>query len=598
VKKLLSIRPVVWTGLLVLIGSLWLPAFAQEGEGVSFSTQVSKERLGLNERLKVTFSMNKDGDNFSPPNFDGFDILMGPTQYISSSFINGQRSYSKSYSYTLRPKKKGSFTIGQASITIDGKTYKTSPVSVTITRAVDNPNAPPTPDQLVDKGIFLLTEVSNTNPYLNEAISVTYKLYIGATTMVDNFNAVEQPKFPDFWSQNIPIDKYIPENTTYKGEPFRSVVLSKAVLYPQKSGVLNIEPMSIDVFVRVPTNRRDYFGRREYVSATKRVTAPARTIRVKPLPTQGRPDSFDGAVGQFEFEVSPSRTLLEATESMQVEVKVSGKGNLQLFQLPQLVLPSSLEVYEPELDQDIRTRISGQSGSVSQTYTVIPQYGGRYPIPPVEFSYFDPVQETYRTLKSEDMTIEVNGNAPSGEGEGPERVDRNLIAATDGNTFHFIRIKPVLRNISHRRFLGSLGFYLGIALPLLSIPLVVWWRRKHQDARSDLALMQRKKAEKLVRKYLSDAKAAMDSEDNFYIALEKALHNFVKARLNLDTVQMSKDQIREEFTSRGLTEELIQAFIELLETCEIARYSPVSQVDMQRAYDRAADVIPHIDKSL
>ncbi len=581
-------------GLVVLSPSV----YAQDETGVSFTANVSKKSLGINERLKVTFVMNKDGDNFVPPNFQGFDILIGPMQSISSSWINGKRSYSKSYTYTLRPQKQGNFSIGQASIEIDGKTYKTSPVAITVTRAVDNPNAPPSPEDLVEKGVFLVTELSTTNPYLNEAVSVTYRLYISSNTKANSFNPVEQPKYPDFWSQNFPIDKYEFKNVTYKGEPYISVELSKAVLYPQKAGKLVIEPLSIDVFVEVPTNRRDFFGRREYVSATKRITAPARTVNVKPLPTAGQTESFNGAVGSFEFEVTPSRTDLEATESLQINVTVSGKGNLKLFQLPELVLPSSLEVYEPELNQNVRTLHSGLSGSVTQSYTVIPQYGGRYPIPEVEFSYFDPSAGVYRTLRSKESNIQVSGNAADPSGTGPAVVGRNRIQAVTADNFHFIKIRPDLKKISNGNFLGSLGFYLGLLVPMLFIPVAVWWKKNRMEAAKDHLSIQRKKAHKLVKRHLSEARTAIDSEDDFYIALEKALYNFIKAKLHLDTAQITKDQIREEFRSRGLDEKLGEAFLGLLETCEMARYSPLTQAEMKRDYDKAAEVIPKIDKSL
>ena len=213
-----------------------IPSFAQDEDAVTFEMKLSKEKLGINERLRVEFAMNKDGDNFNPPSFDGFQVVMGPSQSISSSWINGKRSFSKSYSYILKPTAQGSFTIGQAAIEIDGETYKTLPRKVQITAAVDNPNAPKSADDVADESLHLVAEVSKGNPYLNEAVTVVYKLYISSNISVTNFRPLDSPKYNNFWSQDIPVTKYNTVNETYNGKPYRSVILKRVVLYPQKRG--------------------------------------------------------------------------------------------------------------------------------------------------------------------------------------------------------------------------------------------------------------------------------------------------------------------------------------------------------------------------
>ena len=148
------------SALALLFLFVGFPAFAQQSGEVTFSLEVSKDRLGVNERLRADFVMNRDGDNFVPPDFEGFRILMGPSQAISSSWINGVRSYSKTYSYTLAPLSKGTFTIGQGSIIIDGKTYKTIPKKITVTDAVAQPNGAPSADEIADENLHLIAEIS------------------------------------------------------------------------------------------------------------------------------------------------------------------------------------------------------------------------------------------------------------------------------------------------------------------------------------------------------------------------------------------------------------------------------------------------------
>ena len=367
---------------------------------VVFEAKASKTQLGVNERLRIDFTMNEDGDNFTPPSFEGFKVVGGPSQSIKNYSINGKRSFSKSYSYFLSPTKRGVFTIEQSSIEINGESYKTAPMKITVTTAVDIPKDPNDPNYIASENIHLVAEVSTTNPYLNEPVSVVYKLYVAENTGVRNWSELDSPRYNDFWSQNIDVKGQNVREGKYKGEDYRYAVLKKTVLYPQKTGKLNIEPLTLDVSVEVPSKRRDIFGRSITTTANLTVTAGKRTINVKPLPSAGRPKDFSGAVGRFDFSLSSSKKKLEVTEAFNLKLKVSGNGNLKLFELPKPKLPSALEVYEPEHSEKVSTNLSGMKGSITDTYTIVPNDQGRYPIPAVSFSYFDLKSEAYKTIKS------------------------------------------------------------------------------------------------------------------------------------------------------------------------------------------------------
>ena len=183
---------------------------------VKFEVKVSKNTLGINERLRVDFEMNQDGDNFNPPDFANFTVVGGPNQSVSNSWINGKRSYSKTYSYFLSPQKRGTYIIDQATIEIDRQIYKTSPVKITVTAAVDKPKDPNDPDFIASENIHLVAEVSNAYPYLNQAITVVYKLYVSPNTGVSNWREIDNPRFNAFWSQNIDIKGLKFQNGTYK----------------------------------------------------------------------------------------------------------------------------------------------------------------------------------------------------------------------------------------------------------------------------------------------------------------------------------------------------------------------------------------------
>lgn len=567
---------------------------------VTFEAKVSKTSLGINERLRIDFEMNKDGDNFIPPNFSDFEVVGGPNTSVSNSWFNGKRSYKKTYSYFLAPKKRGTFTIEQAIIEIEGEVYKTFPVTIKVTAAVDKPNGPPDASDIASESIHLVAEVSKSNPYLNEAITVVYKLYVSPETGVSNWSEKDNPRYNDFWSQDIQIKGLNIQKGTYEGKDYRYVVLRKTVLYPQKTGKLKLEPLVLDITVEVPTNRTDIFGRALMTKVPKTVTAGSRTINVKPLPEKGKPADFKGAVGDFSLKVTSTKNQLNATESLQAKIEVSGKGNLKLFELPKLTVPSSLEVYEPEHQETVRTDLSGMQGKISDTYTIVPQYKGKYPIPAVTFSYFDIKTGRYKRLSSEELIIDVlegptaSSSVPSGEATSP--VKQPVTSGT--NAFAFIKTSSHWIPKSTTAFFNSNLFWSLLLGPFIFIPVAIFLRRRKVSRDADVQGNRIRKADRLARKYLSKAKKDLGEKEAFYIALEKALHNYLKAKLTIETSDFNKEKISKLLIGKKVDQASVAQFIEILESCELARYTPITQVTMQNDYDKAAKTISTIDKQL
>ncbi|AEH00744.1 MULTISPECIES: BatD family protein [unclassified Lacinutrix] len=567
---------------------------------VEFKARVSKKTLGLNERLRVDFSMNQDGDNFKAPKFSGFNIVGGPNQSVSNSWINGKRSFEKTYSYFLAPERMGDFMIEEATIEIEGKTYKSSPIVIKVTKAIDKPKDPNSPSVVASENIHLVAEVSKTNPYLNEAVTVVYKLYVSPSTGVSNWRETKDPEFDDFWSQNINPKGLKAERGKYKGEDYQFVILRRTVLYPQKTGKLEIEPLQLEVTAEVPTRRRDIFGQRLMSKVLVNVSAGSRTINVKPLPEENKPEDFNGAVGEFSINLSTSKTALNASESLQAKVEVEGKGNLKLFEIPKLNLPGSLEVYEPEHNENVRTTFNGMQGSISDSYTIVPQYKGKYPIPAISFSYFDPKTESYKRLSTNEQIVNVL--------EGPVygASDNNLVTqgsekqrvVLSNDQFAFIKTEPHFISKTQKPFFKSTAFWTSLLAPLLCIPLAIVFRRKRDERASDVVGNRLRKADRLAKKYLGAAKKSLGQKEAFYIALERALHNYLKAKLNIETSELSKDRISVLLTEKNVEQTVINDFISILENCELARYTPITTVTMQQDYDKAAKTINLIDKQI
>ena len=557
---------------------------------VKFDVSVSKSKLGLNERLRVDFVMNQNGDNFSPPKFENFQIIGGPNQSIKTSYVNGERSFSKTYSYFLKPLKKGTLQISQASIEIDNETYKSLPIEVTITDSVKQPSDAVT-QYYNDDDIELRALISKGSPFLNEPITVVYKLYYKAPINISDARETETPKFKDFWSQTIKIPQLKVQREVYKGQNYNVVEWRKVVLYPQRVGELEISPLSLNLVLDVPTDKRDFFGNVIYDQTSQLISTGMRRINVKNLPNQGKPDSFTGAVGEFEFDVILNKNSLRATESFQAELKVKGSGNLKLFDLPNILVPNSMELFEPEREELINTNLSGMSGSISKLFTVIPRFQGNFPIEEVEFSYFNPETEKYKILKSPRLTIDVfDGPALS---NSITNDNSNIITAED--SFRFIKIKGNLKEIKNDIFFESKLFYALVASPfafLLSLFAFTFYRRKRKESSYELMRIE----ERQINKMIDSAKDAIGDKILFYDKIEKAIIKSLIVKFSIRMESLNKDKIQQIGQEKGLLRNDITLIIKLIENCEKAKYSQSSDSIMNKDLENARKAINSILK--
>ena len=373
--------------------------------------------------------------------------------------------------------------------------------------------------------------------------------------------------------------------------------VKKIVLYPQKSGKLVIEPLSLDLDLELPTNRRDMFGRVVITNGNKRVSAGAKTIAVKALPEAGKPADFSGAVGKFDFKVTPSKTNLKNGESLDLLVSVTGKGNMKLFNLPKPVVPNSLEMYDPVHDEKVNTNLSGMSGKTSDKYTIIPQFKGNYPIKPMQFSYFDLGSGTYKTISSPEIMINVlDGPSANDQVATTPGVQKNVISGSE--QFKYIKLKSEFISMKEDDFFGSKTFYGLLFLPFLILPLIVLFKKKKEALDSDVFGNRIKMNNRLAKKYLSEAKKQINNKEPFYVALEKAMHNFLKAKLHIETSDMSKSNIQQLLASRNANTQTIIDFINLTENCELARFAQSSSTAIQQDFDKAVEIISDLEKQI
>ena len=564
---------------------------------VNFTATPSKKTLGLNERIKIEFSIDQDGDNFIPPKFSDFNIVGGPSQSIRNSWINGKKSYSKSYIYFLSPKTKGKLKIGQASIEVDGEIYKTSPIEIIVTSEIEKPKDPNDPNYIADQNIFLVAEISNKNPYLNEGISVTYKLYVSPDTGVDNWSEINSPRYADFWSNNIDIKKLNIREGKYKGRNFRYVVLRKTLLYPQKIGTLKIEPLTLDISVQVPTNKRDFFGQVLTTNINKTVSAGATSIKVKELPIENVPENFSGAVGDFEFKTESSKNKIILDDAFELSQEISGVGNFNLFDFPEIQFPNSLEVYQPEKKEKISKRVSGMKGKISNSYTIVPSSPGKYKIPSTAFSFFDPKINKYKTIYSEPIFIDVTGGLnESSQENNLSMINRKIVKSKEEIQFESFKTKSKFHQIDKEIFFNSKSYWYLIALPFVISILIILVKKFNKKIRFNYSFNSSINPKKVDKKIM-DLESMIGNKLQFYDRSFQLLEFYFRTRFKINISKMTNLEL--ELKLEEMKFPLIQRelFFAILRNCQMAKYTPIDLNEMNTDFIKIKQLTESSEKN-
>ncbi len=572
--------------------------FSINAQESALKATVSKNKLGVNQRLRVEFSTNKQGaDNFKAPSFTNFKVISGPSQSVSQSWINGKVSFSKSYTYIIQPKRKGEYNIASATIEIGGKKIASNTVKIIVLSAVDIPKDPNDPNYIAQQNIHLVAELSKSQPYVGEGIYVEYRLYFSDNVGIYDNAITEAPQYNGFWNQEIKRNGTPVKTGMYNGERYRYAILHKALLIPTKNGKLAIDPMKMDIIVAVPTGRADFFGNVITKQVRKEFSSAKKIVNAKALPLKNKPEDFTGAVGKFSFDVSLSKHTLKANESSQIKVAVKGKGNLKLFELPKIETPKELEVYQPERKENVSVTSSGLRGSVTDTYTVVPEFKGKYKIPKTTFSYFNPKEKVYQTITTGDLYVDVLEGKELPANSGDRAITKQDVKIT-GDNFKYIQKSSSFKSISTSDFFKSSLFYLLLLLPIIAIPVVILINKKKEERDGDVLGNKQRKADRLAKKYLSESQKQLGNKEAFYEALERALHNYLKAKLGIETSDISRDKITDLLKIKQVSNETIKDFIDVFNDCDFARYTPITKVQMKEEYEKAKQVLTQLDKQL
>lgn len=598
----------LWIALLALT----VQAYADDK--VTF-TASAPDAVAVGDQFRLSYTVNTQKvKNFRAPSIKGFDVLMGPSRSYSMQSINGNTTETLTFTYILLAQKEGEYTIPGATITANGDQMLSNSVKIKVLPA-DKANSSQSGNaqstsrssssgtSISNNDLFITATASKTTAYEQEAILLTYKIY----TVVDlrGFDNVKLPDFKGFHSQEVELPndrRWGLEH--YKGRNYHSTIYRQFVLFPQQSGKLTIDAARFDASIEKMDAIDDPFeaffnGGAGSIQIKKTLMTPKLTIDVKPLPA-GKPADFSGGVGEFNISSSINSTKVKTNDAITVKVVISGTGNLKLVGEPEVKFPEDFEVYDPKVDSKFRLTNAGLSGNKVIEYLAIPRNAGTYKIPAIKFSYFDIKSRSYKTLTTEEYTVQVEkgaGNASQTIANFTNKEDLKVL----NEDIRFIKQNDVKLSPKGKYFFGSMGYWLFYIVPGLIFIACFLIYRKQIAANANVAKVRTKKANKVAVKRMKQAGKllAANEKDAFYDEVLKALWGYISDKLSIPVSQSSKDNIEEELRKYGVAEDLIKEFLNALNSCEFARFAPGdANQAMDKVYTDSLEVISKMENSI
>ncbi len=583
-----------------------------KAQQVSFKAS-APEAVVVGQQFRLSFTVNAEGKDFRVQEMPDFEVLMGPTQSKSynTSWVNGQTSSETTltYTYILLAKKEGTFTIPPATIKVKNSSYTSNGLTIKVLPQDQTAKAQESAGNTAAAGIsnsdfFVRMEVSKRNVYEQEGFLVTFKLY---ASQICQLTRQKFPEFEGFLAQEIdlPDKQWVQDH--YNGRNYWTVTLRQTVLYPQRSGKITIDAGSFDAVIRVRVQRQgggsifDDFFDSGYQNVSKELKTTPVSIDVKALPS-GKPASFSGAVGNFTMNAEINSNQVKTNEAVTVKVKIEGNGNLRVLKNPEVKFPNDFEIYDPKVENNIRTTTAGVSGTKVIEYMAIPRFAGEFEIPAIEFSYFDTKSGSYKTLTSQPFKLQVEKGA---EGEGGTPIISNFTNKENvkflGNDIRYLKINKVSFVPVEEMFFGTFIYYMCYLFPgVLFIVFFIIYRKQVKE-NSDLALVRTKKANKMAVRRLKNAGRFLkeNQKEAFYEEVLRALWGYLSDKLNIPQAQLTKDNVENELVKYGVSESLIKEFIDILNTCEFARYAPAQTSDaMDKLYTQTVEAISKMENTI
>lgn len=573
----------------------------QSNKAQNFYAQVSSKKVQVGVPFDYAVVIAVNASNYVAPSFKDFDIVSGPNQSNSVQYVNGAMSQQIVISYGLVAKKEGKYTIGSASIVSGGQKLETSAVTIEAVKGAaqgggGTGNDPQINSKVSGGDLFIRTGLSKNKCYIGEQITITQKVY--CRFQIIGFQKFSQPTYDGFYSQaqeSVSKGQLAMENID--GVNYYTYELFRTIAIANKSGKINLTSVEGDIVVRKQTSAKpknifeQFFGAAGYEDIPVTARSKPMSIEVMPLPEEGKPESFNGAVGSFQCKVQTTRNELKANDAFNLKMTVSGKGNLKLINAPVLTLPDGFETYEP--------KVSESGNSKTFDYLVIPRNEGEYILKELDFSYFNLDTKKYITIPSEEIKIKVLPPDPNSAG-AQIYTPQSQVKETE-NDIRYIKKGDFVLVKSESEFFNSFKHMALLIVPVLGLIGGLFVRRNHIKNNSNQVLVRERKAAKLAKKQLANVEKLMDSgnKDAFYTEILTALNNYLSHKLNIPVAELSRENINKVLQQKQVDEGSMAKLVSTLDTCEYAKYAPGAvSGDLQTVYSNTIDLVTNLEQQL
>lgn len=572
--------------------------------------------VGQQFTLSVEVSVRGASGSGEPqlPPMEEFATFLGRRSSQQFRLVNGRMSTSRTFSFHFQATREGDFEIGAVQVQLDGKVHKTAPLQIRISGAGQPAPAPRggrrPADTAAQPELFVRATADRERVYRNQALVVTYKIY--TRVEVSSYGISKQAETAGFWVEDYPQPRQPHTGTeVVDGRRYRVAQIKKMALFPTGAGEKEVGPLVLECRVRIRGGSWDPFGSRDPFrgffsgdlfgrEVTRQVASNPVRAQVLPLPLEGRPPEFQGAVGKFSISGQLDKSEVKANEALSLKVRISGSGNLAGLSEPRVSFPSSFEVYPPKVEQQIRRDPGGISGEKTFEYVLIPRRPGPVRLEPVELAYFDPASDTYRVSRAPELSVRVAPGDQLAEaaGGGLSRQEVKLL----GQDIRFIKIGSGPFRKTGESLLTAKGFWIPFALPLLCLLGAVGYERHLARLRGDVAYARARRARRVSRKRLSKAQAHLDrgSEKDFYQAVGQALMGYLADKLNVAQAGMVSQEVKESLRARGVSEESVAGYFDWLQICDLKQFAPSSsgQEEMRDLMAGAREALTRMEQEL
>lgn len=606
---------------MIIAGVILMSFPAVRAQDIDIVAYLSKTAVTVNQEFELNIELSGSGANDAPPpavpDLGNFAAYLGSGTSTSMQWTNGQMSTKITYSFHYVATLEGSFTIPAIEYPLKGKTLKTQPIDITVTksRARTPARRQPTPQtqpgqqtQDIDELVYLKAEVDKKRVYQNEPIVVSYQIYFAL--QITTYGIPNLPNTVGFWTEDFEMPSRPQAQTKIiDGQRIQVAEIKKVALFPQSPGEKELEPLVVECEIQVPDQRRrrsafdsffddPFFGFNRTVR--RRIACDPVRIEVMPLPTAGRPDNFSGAVGQFEISASADKLKAKTNEAVTLEVRIAGAGNIKILPEPDISFPSDFEAYDPKVNEIIKRTGNRVSGSKIFEYVLIPRFPGTQTIPAIEFSYFDPILKRYRTIATDPIDIAVEKGAQQfvTGGLATSKEDVKFI----GQDIRFIQTQ--LPNFRQRGtvFYRAPLFFLSFILPLAVLASSVLYSKHQAKLISNVAYARSKKANQMALKRLKAAQKEMGrgAVARFYSEVSNAMMGFIGDKLNVSAAGLITDEVGKILKEKGIVTQVVDGYLECLKTCDFQRFAPSNSenTDMASFFEKAKSAIVTLDKQL